>query len=254
MVMNRRLFMTLTAAGLATTSWPAVSPGLAALPGSKSRIKALAFDAFPIFDPRPVFALADQMFPDSGLSDEWRTRQFEYTWLRVAAHRYADFWQVTGDALRFATTKLKLRLPPNDRTRLMNAYLELKAWPEVIPVLESLKASGLTLALLSNFTLTMLGANIKSAGLGGIFERVLSTDDAETFKPDPRAYQLGVDAIRLKREEILFVAFAGWDAAGAKMFGYPTYWVNRQGLPPEAMGVLPDGTGETLTDLVAFLS
>ena len=136
----------------------------------------------------------------------------------MAAHRYADFWQVTGDALGFATTKLKLRLPPNDRTRLMNAYLELKAWPEVIPVLESPKASGLTLALLSNFTPTMLGANIKSAGLGGIFERVLSTDDAETFKRDPRAYQLGVDAIRLKRDEILFVAFAGWDAAGAKMF------------------------------------
>jgi 2-haloacid dehalogenase len=253
-VMNRRLFMTLTSAGLATTSWRAASPGLSALPGSKSRIKAVAFDAFPIFDPRPVFTLADQMFPGSGLSDEWRTRQFEYTWLRVAAHRYADFWQVTGDALGFATTKLKLRLRPDDRARLMNAYLELKAWPEVIPVLESLKASRLTLALLSNFTPTMLGANIKSAGLSGIFERVLSTDDADTFKPDPRAYQLGVDAIRVTREEILFVAFAGWDAAGAKMYGYPTYWVNRQGLPPEAMGVLPDGTGETLTDLVAFLS
>jgi hypothetical protein len=88
-VMNRRLFMTLTAAGLATTSSRAASPGLSALPGSKSHIKAVAFDAFPIFDPRPVFALADQMFPGSGLSDERRTRQFEYTWLRVAVHRYS---------------------------------------------------------------------------------------------------------------------------------------------------------------------
>ena len=100
----------------------------------------------------------------------------------------------------------------------------------------------------------MLDANVRSAGLDGMFERVLSTDEARTFKPDPRAYQLGVDALKVKRSKILFVAFAGWDAAGAKMFGYPTYWVNREGLPPEAMGVLPDGTGETLTDLVAFLS
>jgi 2-haloacid dehalogenase len=122
------------------------------------------------------------------------------------------FWQVTGEALLFATTKLKVRLRPDDRTRLMNAYLELKAWPDVRPALESLRASGLKLALLSNLTPTMLGSNIKSAGLDGMFERLLSTDEARTFKPDPRAYQLGVDALKVKREEILFVAFAGWDA------------------------------------------
>lgn len=254
MVMNRRCFMTFTAAGLATACWPAVSSGISALPESKFRIKALAFDAFAIFDPRPALALADRMFPGSGLSDEWRTRQFEYTWLRVAARQYADFWQVTEEALVFATTRLKLRLRADDRTRLMSAYLELKAWPDVIPALESLKKSGLRLALLSNLTRTMLRANIKSAGLDRVFEQVLSTDEARTFKPDPRAYQLGVDAFKVKREEILFVAFAGWDAAGARLFGYPTYWVNRQRLPPEEMGVLPNGTGETLADLVTFLS
>jgi 2-haloacid dehalogenase len=76
----------------------------------------------------------------------------------------------------------------------------------------------------------------------------------DTFKPDPRAYQLGVDALKVKREEILFVAFAGWDAAGAKLFGYPTYWVNRQRAPHEEIGALPDGSGETLSDLAAFLT
>ena len=83
---------------------------------------------------------------------------------------------------------------------------------------------------------------------------MLSTDQGATYKPDPRAYQLGPDALKLTREEILFVAFAGWDAAGAKLFGYPTYWVNRQHLPAEEIGVRPDGSGGTLTDLVAFLA
>jgi 2-haloacid dehalogenase len=253
-LMSRRLFMTISATGLATTSWTAVLRALPVSPATKSHIKALAFDAFPIFDPKPVFALADEMFPGTGLGDEWRTRQFEYTWLRVAAHHYADFWQVTGEALLFATTKLKLRLRPNDRIRMMNAYLELKAWPDVRPAVESLKVSGLKMASLSNLTPTMLRANIRSAGLGGMFERVLSTDEARTFKPDPRAYQLRVDALKVKREEILFVAFAGWDAAGAKLFGYPTYWVNRQRAPHEEMGALPDGSGEALSDLAAFLT
>jgi len=86
-----------------------------------------------------------------------------------------------------------------------------------------------------------------------MFEQVLSSDRAKTYKPDPRAYQLGVDALQVKREEILFVAFAGWDAAGAKLFGYPTFWVNRQKLPLEQLGATPDGSGDTLTELVQFL-
>ena len=254
MLMDRRLFMTLSASGLATGSWTAAPRALPVSPATKARIKAVAFDAFPILDPRPVFALAEELFPGTGLGDEWRTRQFEYTWLRVAAHHYADFWQVTGEALLFATTKLKLTLRPDDRARLMNAYLDLKAWPDVRPALESFKASGLKLALLSNLTPTMLRANIRSAGLDGMFERVLSTDEVRTFKPDPRAYQLGVDALKVRREQILFVAFAGWDAAGATLFGYPTYWVNRQGAPHEEIGALPDGSGETLSSLASFLT
>jgi FMN phosphatase YigB (HAD superfamily) len=82
----------------------------------------------------------------------------------------------------------------------------------------------------------MLEANIKRARLDGFFDHVLSTDQARTYKPDPRAYQLGIDALKLTREEILFAAFAGWDAAGAKLFGFPTFWVNRQKLPPEERG------------------
>ena len=100
----------------------------------------------------------------------------------------------------------------------------------------------------------MLQANIQHAGLDGFFEQVLSTGQVKTYKPTPQAYQLGMDVLKAKREEILFVASAGWDAAGAKLFGYPTYWVNRQKLPVEELGVLPDGTGNTLSDLVQFLN
>ena len=99
----------------------------------------------------------------------------------------------------------------------------------------------------------MLQANIKSAGLTGIFEEVISTDQARTFKPDPRAYQLGIESLGLQRNQILFAAFAGWDAAGARLFGYPTFWVNRLKLPAEELGAVPDGSGGSLLDLVQFL-
>ena len=253
--MNRREFMATAAVGLASFASGMRSGNAARNQAPKTQIKAVAFDAFPIFDPRPVFALAEELFPGNGaaLSEEWRTRQFEYTWLRVVAQRYADFWHVTEDALTFAANKLKLDLSAEKREKLMSGYLNLKAWPDVLPALSALKNSGLKLAFLSNFTQHMLQANLKSAGLPGIFEHVISTDLARTFKPDPRAYQLGIESLGLQRNQILFVAFAGWDAAGAKLFGYPTFWVNRLKAPAEELDALPDASGGSLLELAQFL-
>ncbi len=218
-------------------------------------VKAIAFDAFPVLDPRPVFALAESLFPGKGadLAAAWRTRQFEYTWLRTMSRRYVDFWHVTEDALVFAANMLKLDLTANHRVRLMDAYLKIRCWPDAPAALHSLKDKGIRLAFLSNLTAEMLHAGIRNSGLEQIFDHVLSTDRVGAFKPDPRAYRMGVDAFGLKPQEILFAAFAGWDAAGAKTFGYPTFWVNRQGQPAEELGVTADHAGASLNDLVRFV-
>lgn len=262
---SRRTFLGLAATGLAaravgaagaTADLLAGAPGRpAGTPRAALRLKAIAFDAFPVFSPAPVVSRAEGLFPGRGaaLTDEWRLRQFEYAWLRLLSGRYADFWQVTQDALVFAAKRLRLELDPAQRDTLMSSHLELVPWPDVGRALDWLAKSGLQLAFLSNFTTPMLEANIERAGLSARFGRVLSTDRARTYKPDPRAYALGTEAFGLRREEILFVAHAGWDAAGAKAFGYPTFWVNRMDLPPEELGALPDGIGRDLSDLVRFI-
>jgi 2-haloacid dehalogenase len=99
----------------------------------------------------------------------------------------------------------------------------------------------------------MLEAGIKNAGLDGLFEHLLNTDRVRAYKPDPRAYHMALDALKLTREDMLFAAFAGWDAAGAKWFRYPTFWVNRLDLPAEELGVAPDAMGRDLTDVVKFV-
>ena len=252
MPLNRREFLRLTAGGVVVSTL--LSP-LGALATTQSQFKAVAFDAFPIFDPRPVFDFPETLFPGKGaeLSNAWRTRQFEYQWLRALAGRYADFWQTTEDGLVFAAKLLQLELTPEKRKRLMRTYLRLKAWPEVSSALRSLQSAGVRLAFLSNMTAKMLEVGIKNSGLEGVFEHVLSTDQIRAYKPDPRAYQMAIDAFKLKREEILYAAFAGWDAAGAKWFGYPTFWVNRLNLPVEELGVPPDAMGRDLTDLMSFV-
>ena len=248
MTFNRR---TVLAAGLGAVA----ATASAALAEEPRKFEAIAFDAFPIFDPRAVAALCDAEFPGKGgeLVALWRSRQFEYTWLRTVSNRYADFAQVT-DSLSFAAKALRLELSAEKRERLLKAHFALKAWPEVAPALAKLKERGFRLALLSNFTSAMLNGCVQAASLDGLFERLLSTDAVKTYKPDPRAYQIGLDSLGLPQEKILFVAFAGWDAAGGKSFGYPTFWVNRLSLPPEELDAPPDGVGRDLNDLLTFLS
>jgi 2-haloacid dehalogenase len=218
-------------------------------------IKAVAFDAFAIFDARPVFRLVEEIFPGRGteLSNQWRTRQFEYTWLRNSMRQYTDFWHVTEDALNYAAKQSGVKLNPEQSMRLMSAYLQLKAWPDVAAVVQILQKQGLRLALLTNWTPAMMEACLNGSGLEAMFELQLSTDRVNVFKPDPAAYQMGLDAFHLQKQEIAFVAFGGWDAVGAKAFGYPTYWVNRSSVPAEELGVSADATDQDLSHLPSFI-
>ena len=246
MAIDRR---TLLHAAVATIAAPTLGRARAA---DTPTIKAVAFDAFAVFDPRPIAALAERQFPGQGaaLTNLWRTRQFEYAWLRTLMRRYVGFWQVTQEALVFAAESLKLDLRADQRAQLMQAYLDIKAWPDALPALRALRDAGIRMALLSNFSAPMLDAGVANSGLQGLFEPHLSTDRVGAYKPDPRAYRMAVDAFGALPEEILFVAFGGWDAAGAKAFGFPTFWVNRQDARAEELGVAADAVGGTLRDVV----
>lgn len=222
---------------------------------TKGPIKAIAFDAFPIFDPRPLGALAIELYPEKGheLMKLWRARQFEYQWLRALGGKYADFRIVTEDALEFAARQLGLPLTVQERARLMTGYDNLTVWPDAKEALSLLKGRGYKVVFLSNMTEKMLRSGVEANGLEGLIDEIFSTDSRKTFKPSPEGYRIGVESLGLPRDQILFVAFAGWDVAGAKWFGYPTFWVNRAGAAVEELGAEPDGMGKDLNSLVLFL-
>ena len=241
---------------LQATAAAAMTAALVPAALADARARAVAFDGFVIFDPRPVYGRLESLFPGKGneIAGLWRTRQFEYAWLRTLTGRYADFWQVTGEALAYATTAAGVVLTKDQHATLMQGWLELKAHPDVLPGLQALRAAGIRLGFLSNLTAHMLEAGIASAGLDGLFEQLLSTDRVRAYKPDPRAYQMGIDAFGLNREQIVFAAFGGWDANGARSFGYRTYWANRLKQPVEQMDAKPDAIGAGVGELVQFVA
>lgn len=219
------------------------------------RFKAVAFDYFVIFNPNSVIAEVEKAFPGKGteFTKAWRAKQFEYGFLRSITGRHEDFFKVTEDALVYTAQAMKLPLPPEVRARLLNAYLALQPWPDSIEGLRKLKAAGVRIITIANFSSRMLRANAEGAGIADLFDELLSTEVDATYKPDPRAYALGMERLKLKKDEIAFAAFGGWDAYGAKSFGYPTYWVNRFNLPTEQLGIEADATSNDFAGLLRFV-
>lgn len=219
-------------------------------------IRAICFDLFTLFDPRSVQRVAEGLVPEGAaeLCEAWRLRQFEYAWLRAAAGRYASFRDVTREALDYAARALELALSESAREALVGAYSQLELWPDTRATLAGWRAAGLRLAPLANYSPDMLEPLIEHAGLSAQFDALISTHAVRSFKPDPRAYALGVSALGLAREQIAFAAFGGWDAAGARWFGFPTFWVNRLGLPSEVLPPAYDATGPGLVELAAFVN
>ena len=218
-------------------------------------IGACVFDAYgTLFDynaaaARHGAALGDKAKP---LSELWRLKQLQYTWLRSLMGRYAGFWQVTGDALDYAMAALDI----DDavlRAGLMDAYRSLDAYPEVPETLAALRANGMRCAILSNGEPAMLEAAVEAAGIGAHLDAVLSVDEVGVYKPHPSVYQLAVDRLGVPAERVSFQSSNAWDANGAAAFGFRVAWCNRFGQGPERVPEAPDAEIATLAELPPLL-
>ncbi|MGK9165737.1 haloacid dehalogenase type II [Inquilinus limosus] len=224
-------------------------------------VQACVFDAYgTLFDTASAARRSADLLGDNAapLAALWREKQLAYTWLRAAQGRHADFWQVTGDALDFALETLAIGRPgPRDRLglrdRLMQLYLTLDPYPEVPEVLRRLRAAGLKTAILSNGTPRMLEALVAGAGLEGLFDAVLSVEQAGVYKPHPKVYQMALDALGLPAQAIAFQSSNGWDAYAASAFGMRVVWCNRSRQRPERLPGAPDREVSTLEALPALV-
>ncbi len=218
-----------------------------------NKLKAFVFDAYgTLFDVGSVFALCEEVFPGHGadITSLWRTKQLEYSWLRSQMGRYEDFWRVTADGLRYTCLALGLKASDADLERIMQSYLTISPFPDTAPALEAL--SDRSKAILSNGSPMMLEAAVANAGLGGSLSHILSVDEVKIYKPHPSVYALAPTRLGLAREEIGFVSSNGWDAAGAKAFGFTVFWLNRLKAPVEELGLKPDVIISSPLELVKF--
>ena len=219
--------------------------------------RAFVFDAYgTLYDVHSVVTLAEELAPRQGavLSQLWRTKQLEYTWLsslmRQPGYARQDFAALTAHALDYALAQLMIPLAGEARQRLLDAYRSLSPFPDAADALALLAPR--PRAILSNGTLEMLTPLVAGSALAPHIDAILSVDAAEIYKPAPAVYQLAVDRLQLPRDDIAFVSSNGWDAAGAKVFGFTTFWINRYGVPVERHAPEPDYVVGSLANIAAI--
>jgi 2-haloacid dehalogenase len=240
-------------------------------------IKALVFDAYgTLYDVQSVAGATEAAFPGHGefITQVWRLKQLEYTWLRSLMGRYEDFGTVTRESLAYTLAALGLSADGALFDRLVQSYDRLVPYPDAAAALDAL--GDFRLAILSNGSAEMLDALTRHSGLAGRFEAVLSVDSKRAYKPDPRAYELVEERLGVRPNEVVFVSSNGFDVSGAKSFGFrvariervtaaalkgdlggpgaigPAAMFRALRMRPETLGYPPDATIASLTELAGL--
>lgn len=199
-------------------------------------IKAVVFDAYgTLYDIQSVAAVTEEAFPGYGeiVTQIWRIKQLEYTWLRSLMRRYQDFSVITRDSLAYTLKVLGLEHDSGVFERIMDKYLHLDLYPEAAAALAAMRDR--KLAILSNGSTGMLNTLVRNTGLDRVLDATISIDPKKIFKPAPDAYSLIESVLGVPPAEVLFVSSNPFDACGAKAFGLNVAWIER--VTPEAMAL-----------------
>lgn len=220
-----------------------------------SNIKACVFDAYgTLFDIHaPVGRVAASLGENARpISDLWRQKQLQYTWLHSLMGQHADFHSITRDALDYAFAAHDVE---NEtlKARLMDLYMTLDAYEDAAAALDNICQKGLATAILSNGTPAMLAAACDSAGLASQLDELISIEDIAIYKPSPAVYQLAPDRLRVKPQEICFVSANAWDVSGAASFGFQCVWINRFDMEAERLPGTPKAEIASLAELPPLL-
>lgn len=160
-------------------------------------------------------------------SVSWRSKQLEYSFRRGLMGHYRDFSVCTHDALLYCCEQYRLDLSEDDIRGLLDLYRVLPAFADVKPALSAFNEKQMACHAFSNGSRQAVQHLLEHAGLARLIASVVSVDDLQTFKPDPRVYRHFLEKTGSRREETWLISGNPFDIIGAIHAGWQTAWVYR---------------------------
>ena len=221
-----------------------------------NNIKGIVFDLYgTLYDVHSVIRACEKFYPGQGvdMSNLWRQKQLEYTWLRSLMNRYVSFEKATEDALRFTCNQLGLPLDDETHQRLADAYLEINPYEDTPVALRKLKDEGIPLGIISNGSHRSIEEVVTNSEMNWAFEELISVEDVQVFKPHESVYSLAEKKMGCSREDILFISSNAWDASAASYFGFPVCWINRKNGAFDELDARPKHMVNDLNEMADWL-
>jgi 2-haloacid dehalogenase len=189
------------------------------------------------------------------IAQDWRHQQKWAMFYTTLADSFVPHPTLTDSCLKWALDKNNVELSDQAIQDICSQYHKLRAYPEVVDALKSMKELGLTLKIIANPTKKMIEDHSKFAGTFPYIDEIISSgEEAQAFKPSPKVYQLGIERAGCRKEEILWVTGHFWEIVGARRQDLDCAWVNRARQPKLDIGMEATYTVpqmQALTDLLA---
>jgi 2-haloacid dehalogenase len=137
---------------------------------------------------------------------------------------------------------------------IMSGFSELSCHPDVAEGIRALSELGLRLVTLSNGSAGVAQRLLTDAGIAGLFESLLSVEQAGIWKPHRDAYAFALDQCTVEPAAAMLVAAHPWDTDGARRAGLTAAWINRTSARYPEHFLAPDLEVGSLVELAQRLA
>lgn len=179
-------------------------------------IKAVIFDWGGVIAPNPnggwMNVLADMLgMTFEELRPHWHAAGYQE--LSTGLINEDTFWSQFEDSLG-----KPLHI---DTSKVWVEGSALQPWPEMLQLVDQLRADGVISAVLSN-TVQPLSTTLRKMGQYDNFDIVVLSDEVGIAKPDPAIYKLVLDKLGLEPEECIYIDDIERNLAPAVAMGMAT--------------------------------
>ena len=199
---------------------------------------------------RPSF---ENLFGDERIMGEWFGLLLRLSLVATVTRTYRPFDELGKAALRMTAQKNNLILSIAEMDSVLGSMRRLPPHADVIPALKTLQKGGYRLATLTNSSPSMQAAQLHYAGLTSFFEKQISVEAVQLFKPAPETYRYAAVQLGVSIDQVRLIAAHDWDVTGAIRAGAKAAFVARPGMVIGDTGEIPDIIGQDLQEIATLL-
>ena len=224
-------------------------------PRSPHRPSLLIFDVNEtLSDMAPLGSRFEDVGAPASLRTTWFAGLLRDGFALAAAGTSGTFIDLARESLAII-----LRDQPLERSveaavqHVLDGFAELTVHDDVPDGIRALTELGIRMTTLSNGSASVAGSLLERAGLREHFERLMTVEDTDRWKPAPESYAYALEACGVAPRDAMLVAVHPWDIDGAARAGLATAWLDRSGASYPAYFSAPDLRATSCADLATQL-